>query len=157
MKSSRAEAAAAQRRALLDNKDPATRWLRAEEVSWLLGSHADRKIGSYATSLRQRGELLGVWSPNERRYRFPPWQFRTAASGVTSPIPEMVEILKLLREHGGVADGGRHTSGWNEIEWFMTPHVDLDGATPIERLGEHPHDVLEAASAEFLEDPDAAW
>lgn len=152
-----AEVAAAGRRALFNDTDPATKWMTSDEVSRRLGSRAETNMGQYATSLRQRGKLLGVWSPDERGYRFPPWQFRTAAGGVMAPIVEMAGILKLLREHGGVIDGGRHTSGWNEVEWFMTPHVDLDGATPIERLVDHPDAVLQAAQAEFLEDADAAW
>ena len=113
--------------------------------------------GRLANEERCAGRLLAVWILEEDGYRFPPWQFCSRTDGIVTPIPEMAEILQLLREHRGVIDGGRRTSGWNEIEWFMTPHIDLDGATPIEMLSEHPSAVLEAAREEFLEDPDTIW
>jgi hypothetical protein len=43
------------------------------------------------------------------------------------------------------------TTGWVELEWFISPHVLLDGATPAEILVTAPNRVLAAAELEFGE------
>lgn len=142
-----AEIAAAYRREL------ATDWLTDAQVGRTLGSKAD-KPSNPAADQRRAGKLLGVWVPSERAYRYPPWQFRSDGT----PVPRMREILQLLRENGGVIDHGRRTSGWNEVEWFITPHVLLQGQRPADRLAEDADTVLRAARIEFVEDPDSkAW
>jgi hypothetical protein len=39
-----------------------------------------------------------------------------------------------------------------EVEWFLTPHVLLDGESPVEVLQQDPQAVLEVARIEFIED-----
>ncbi|MGX9960551.1 hypothetical protein ACW0US_17535 [Xanthomonas euvesicatoria] len=137
--------AAAQREAL------AAQWLTAAQVSAQLGSTAEN--GSHRASQRRRdGELLGVYVPLPApSYRYPTWQFREDGQ----PVEHLAEILAVLRDHGPFErepDGLRRTTGWGEAEWFRSPHVLLDGATPAEMLARDPAAVLQAARTEFVDE-----
>ncbi|MBB3923688.1 hypothetical protein [Xanthomonas arboricola] len=127
-------------------------WPTAAEVSRQLGSTAGN--GSHrANQLRRDGQLLGVWLPSEQAYRFPVWQF-----GVDGrPVPPLAELLALLRGAGGMDTQDRLTSGWGEVEWFLTPHALLDGASPAEVLPDDSARVLAVAQEEFREPADARW
>ncbi|ASK94778.1 hypothetical protein KWH04_17745 [Xanthomonas campestris pv. trichodesmae] len=142
----RADAAAVRRRHL------SQAWPTAAEVSRQLGSTAEN--GSHrANQLRRDGQLLGVWLPSEQAYRFPVWQFGSDGR----PVPPLVELLALLRGAGGMDTQDRLTSGWGEVEWFLTPHALLDGASPAEVLPHDPARVLAVAQEEFREPADARW
>jgi hypothetical protein len=141
-----AAAAPAQRQAL--SRD----WPTAADVSRQLGSTAEN-ASHRANQLRRDGQLLGVWLPPEQAYRFPAWQF-----GVDGrPVLQLAELLALLRGPGGMAVQDRLTSGWAEVEWFLTPHALLDGASPAEVLASDPARVLAVAQNEFQEPADARW
>lgn len=135
-------AAAAAKRARL-----ASHWPTAAEVSRAMGSTAGN-ASHLATKLRREGKLLGVYmlSPTHH-YRFPSWQFR--ADG--QPVDWFAEILGVLREQGPFLDADRRTTGWGEVEWFMSPHVLLDDQPPEDVLATDPARVLAAAQAEFGE------
>lgn len=136
-----AEEAAEYRREL------AIQWLTAAQANRLLGSQSDNS-NDMAGRLRRAGQLLGAWDPNERAYRYPPWQFDDNGK----PVPQVQIILKLLRENGGVIDGGCRTSGWNEVEWHLSHLVLLDDRTPAYMLRDDPDRVVAAARIEFVED-----
>lgn len=140
------DSAAERRRAL------AQAWLTAAEVSRQLGSTAEN-ASHRANQLRRDGQLLGVWLPSEQAYRFPLWQLD--ANG--APVSPLAELLTLLRGPGGMGTQQRLTSGWGEVEWFLTPHALLDGASPAEILPDDPARVLAAAQEEFQEPADARW
>lgn len=134
--------AAAQRQAL------AAQWLTAAQVSADLGSQAAN--GSHrASQLRRDGQLLGVYvSHPSPSYRYPTWQFHRPGE-VVYVLPE---ILRVLREYGPFereSEGLRRTTGWGEVEWFLSPHALLDGATPADMLATDPDRVLQAARTEF--------
>ncbi|OCG82137.1 hypothetical protein LMG667_19725 [Xanthomonas euvesicatoria] len=134
--------AAAQRQTLAEN------WLTAAQVSARLGSQATN--GSHrASQLRREGQLLGVYVPlPSPSYRYPTWQF--GADG--QPVEHLTQILTVMRDHGPFErepDGQRRTTGWGEVEWFHSPHVLLDGATPAQVLASDPARVLQAARTEF--------
>ncbi|HEX7324759.1 MAG TPA: hypothetical protein VF292_05345 [Rhodanobacteraceae bacterium] len=141
-----AESAAKRRREL------SREWLTASQAGILLGARTVDDAAAQVMRERRDGRVLGVWVPSEQDYRYPPWQFRSDGTAVQ----ELSDILTILREHGGVIDHGRRISGWNEIEWFMTPHVLLRGRTPIELLATCPVDVVAAARTEFIEER-AQW
>lgn len=142
-----AELAAVNRSKLADE------WLTAAQVNRMLRTEAGDS-SQLVDDQRRAGNLLGVWVASDRTYRYPPWQFDAGGT----PVPQMREILRILREHGGGIDQGRRTSGWIEVEWFMTPHVDLDGQRPADHLAAHAEQVLHAAYAEFVGDADPnAW
>lgn len=127
-------------------------WPTAAVVSRQVGSTAEN--GSHrANQLRRAGQLLGVWLPSEQAYRFPTWQF----GANRSPVPVLTELLSLLRGAGGMDAQDRLTSGWGEVEWFLTPHALLDGASPAEILPQDPARVLAVAQEEFQERADARW
>lgn len=127
-------------------------WPTAAAVSRQLGSTAEN--GSHrANQMRRNGQLLGVWLPSEQAYRFPTWQF--GADGAA--VPGLAELLTLLRGPGGMNTAERRTSGWGEVEWFLTPHTLLDGASPADVLPDDPERVLAVAQEEFQESADARW
>lgn len=134
--------AAAQREAL------AAQWPSAAQASAQLGSHVAK--GSYlASQLRCAGKLLGVYVRYpEPSYRYPTWQFGPNCQ----PVDHLTEILRVLRDYGPfeheLYDPNR-TTGWGEVEWFLSPNVLLDGATPAEVLATDPAGVLQAARTEF--------
>ena len=68
------------------------------------------------------------------------------------PVDHLAEILSVLRDFGPFQrepDGPRRTTGWGEVEWFLSPHVLLDGATPATMLALSPGRVFRAARVEF--------
>lgn len=134
--------AAAQRRAL------ASQWLVATEVSARLGAQPCGD-GHGASELRREGKLLGVYVKHPYpSYRFPTWQF--SVDGKTAE--HLAEILTVLRSSGSFQrepEALRRTSGWGEVEWFMSPHALLSGATPAAVLTDDPASVPRAAQIEF--------
>ena len=102
-----------------------------------------------ATQLRRNGQLLGVYIvESTQHYRFPSWQFQPDGQ----PVKQFAEILAIIREYGmRLGEKGR-TSGWGEVEWFLSHHVLLGGDRPCDLLRENPGAVLEVARVEFIED-----
>jgi len=67
------------------------------------------------------------------------------------PVEHFPEILAIMREHGTYLDENGRTTGWREVEWFLSPHVLLNGDPPYDVLRENPSGVLEAARVEHIE------
>jgi len=111
-----------------------------------------RCSGELVEELRRSGRLLGVWIAEQSQYRYPPFQLD--ASGVL--IPEIAHVLEILRGQSGVAKGGA-TSGWEELEWLLAPNAQLARKSPAECLTTAAQHVLEVASEQFSEDPNASW
>lgn len=131
---------------------------RREELSrqWLTAAEVGAKIGlpgafdsHHVSELRRNGQLIGVYLAHPApSYRYPPWQFH--ADG--RPADQLAEILAVLATFGPFereAGGLRRTTGWGEVEWFLSPHVLLDGGTPASILVVDGLRVLRAARAEF--------
>lgn len=133
--------AAAQRKAF------AAQWSNAAQVSTRLRSQSGSD--KCASHLRREGRLLGVYVADPvPSYRYPTWQFRPDGQ----PIEQLAEILRVLHDLGPFQrepDGLRRTTGWGEVEWFLSPHTLLDGATPAYVLCVDPTLVLRAACDEF--------
>lgn len=135
--------AAAARRAELSAHCPT-----AAQVGIAMGMDGKEAI-SFVNRLRTEGILLGVYrNEPSPHWRYPAWQFDTEHR----PIPQFAEILAILRAHGQSLGERDRTSGWNEVEWFMSPHVLLDGQRPCEVLQKDPEGVLDATRAQFIED-----
>lgn len=134
--------AAARRSSLAEN------WPTAAAVNRFIGSPGENS-NQLATRMRRAGNLLGVYLPMPGdNWRFPHWQFR--ADG--QPVEQLKEILRVMREKGHFYDSQRRTTGWGEVEWFISRHVLLDGKTPAEVLPVDPNGVLWAATTEFGEE-----
>lgn len=114
-------------------------WLDAASVAARLG-----KVPCEITALRKAGELLAVWLPSDQRFLYPTWQFNERGN----PIPEVVALLALLRSPNGMGIGVPST-GWDEVEWFISYHVLLDGLSPSQVLLSDPARVLAIAQVEF--------
>ncbi|MCF3468842.1 metallophosphoesterase [Stenotrophomonas maltophilia] len=123
-------------------------WLDATQVSSRLG-RSPESGGNHASQLRRAGQLLGVYVEHPLPgYRYPLWQFRPDGH----PVDHLAETLMVLREFGPFErepEGLRRTTGWGEVEWFMSPHALLGGATPAAVLTDDPARVLRAAQIEF--------
>jgi predicted transcriptional regulator len=154
-----------------DPSTPAARHVPAESeasaaarrdaiAGWLTAAEAGERIpgptrapAQRASRMARLGQLFGVWVPEERAYRYAPWQFMQ--SGLPSPI--LPEILALMRGPNGVS-GGERTSGWEELEWFLRPHARADGRTPAQLLATDPPAILKLAHEAFDEGADdARW
>lgn len=126
----------------------AARWPGAAQVSARLGIPSEG-ADPRACRLRRTGHLLGVYVAHPLPgYRYPTWQFRPDGR----PVDHLAEILTVLRDFGPFQrepDGLRRTTGWGEVEWFLSPNVLLDGASPATILACSPGRVLRAAQVEF--------
>lgn len=81
-------------------------------------------------------------------YRYPTWQF--SADG--KAVEHLAEILTVLRSSGTFQrerEGLRRTTGWGELQWFMSSHALLGGPTPAAVLTYDPARVLRPAQIEF--------
>lgn len=137
--------AAVQREAL------AAQWLSDDQVSVRLDTGI-QGAGERASEMRRNGRLLAVYVGHPvPTYRYPVWQFRSDGQ----PVDHLAQILAVLRELGPFqreSNGLRRTTGWGEVEWFLSPHVLLEGATPAAALRDNPARVLYAARVEFADD-----
>lgn len=124
-------------------RDFAQGWPAALEVNAMLGSIAGNARQKPAR-LRKTGQLLGVWVDAENRYLYPPFQFHR-----DELRPEMKTLLSILPPDNG--------SGWGRAQWFYTPHTLLSGKTPAEVFARDPNRVIEVATREFAEEPNAGW
>ena len=126
----------------------AAEWPTAEQVGLAMGLDAKDAVRT-VTQYRREGKLLGVYMLEPKHHwRYPSWQFDTAHC----PIKLFAEILAILREDGSYLDERGLTSGWGEVEWFLSAHVLLDDRPPFEVIRQAPDAVLEAARVEYIED-----
>lgn len=126
----------------------ASEWLDEPTVDALIGAR-----GATTQRFRREGRLLGAWIAPEHRYLYPPWQF----TGEGQVIAAVQPILAILRSPKGMALSQPTSAGWEEMEWWLAPHVLLEGLSPAESLSADPERVLEVAEQQFSEDPDARW
>ncbi|WP_298577243.1 hypothetical protein [uncultured Luteimonas sp.] len=126
----------------------AAEWPTAKQVGLAMGldlEDASRTVTKY----RREGRLLGVYMVDpEHHWRFPIWQFDDRHQ----PIVRFADVLQVLRGHGPYLDERGLTSGWGEVEWFLSGHVLLDGQAPFEVLHQDPDAVIEAARVEYIEE-----
>jgi hypothetical protein len=102
------------------------------------------KVPGEVTAFRKAGEFLAVWLPSDQRFLYPTWQFDERGN----PIPEVAALLTLLRSPNGMGIGFP-TTGWGEVEWFISYHALLDGQSPAQVLVSDPARVLAIAKEEF--------
>lgn len=126
----------------------ARQWLSASDVNLKLRA-SSHSCPLAASELRRGGQLLAVYIAHPRpSYRYPTWQFTPDGQ----PVLHLAEILAILRDFGPFdRESGslRRTTGWGEVEWFLSPHALLDGASPAEMLQAHSARVLLTACIEF--------
>lgn len=134
------EAASAERRGQL-----ARNWLTSVEVAKRFAID-DQDVARQMNQLRGAGAVLAVyWEMDGGSWRYPEWQFGKDGQ----PLPFLAEIIGVLRQSGLFLGAQGMSTGWGELEWFMTRHVLLGAFTPIEVLQTDPGSVLMAAEQEF--------
>ena len=76
----------------------------------------------------QRGGLLAI--KQGQHFLLPAFQFRD--SSTSTAVRKCLAALDNLGE-------------WTRLDWFMTPHPDLDGQTPADQIRRSPEAVIAAA------------
>jgi len=126
----------------------AEQWPSAAQVNAKLDP-GSRSGKCRASQWRRDGRLLGVYVTSPApSYRYPTWQFHLDGH----VVDQVAEILSVLRDSGlfeQEPEGLHRTTGWGEVEWFLSPHVLLDGDPPAVVLATEPARVLRAAHEEF--------
>lgn len=146
-------AAAAFREELLDRG-----WPTSDQVGQ--HNHASaRNKAQWAADKRTAGELLGVWSPRDRSYRHPDFQFE---GGLLNPKvkPLLVELAKVP----GLSPKDDPT-GWRRTFWLyggrtaLAKHPEGSPRTPAEVFPHDPDAVIELArvDATAKADPNDSW
>lgn len=131
-------------------------WPTSAEVGESHGSKAGNK-GQWAKDRRDRGELFGVWSANERTFRHPTFQFDE--TGAIRPfVKELLAALSANPDFTPEADKG----GWRRAFWLHGPTLALAGANgaaraPADVFATEPAAVIEAARAMMGADTHDAW
>lgn len=123
----------------------ANQWSVAAQVEQAL---SDERSGQAPSAMRwlREGRLLAAYLPDSGgSWHFPPWQFGSDGK----PVQYLTEILGSIRSTGQFLDAKGRTTGWAEIEWFLSGHALLNGRSPAELLSTMPYQVLRAALAEF--------
>ena len=119
--------------------------------NYLTGSTVQSLLGIDASTLtawRKERRLLAVWHKPDMQWIYPDFQFDR--TGLIYQMPELLTVYDRYYSH--VWD-----NPWRVVEWFMSPHLLLDGARPCEILALDPQRVLSVAQNEFLDDPMTLW
>ncbi|WP_050455302.1 hypothetical protein [Candidatus Burkholderia verschuerenii] len=121
-------------------------WRDGKGVATLLGMAIDAtNPNQYAYRQRKRGALFGVWSAQDRSYRYPDFQFEHGA--IRPELKELLTALSALDDRGG----------WRIAFWLYSPHARLDGHKPADVFTTNARRVIEAAQQEFSGEHDASW
>lgn len=115
--------------------------------SYLTARDAQRLLGVDAVTLsswREEKRILAVWHEPVDAYLYPDFQFNQ--NGLIEQIPELLSCFDRYLGHVW-------KSTWLIVEWFISPHLLLDGNTPAEALALDPQLVLEVGREDLLEDP----
>ena len=136
------------RKAALNLRDEplAQNWPDAVGVAELGGQTLTReKAEAYASSLRARGQLLGVWAEPHHAFVYPSFQF----DGSGQVRPTVAKLLSSLP----IDDPG----GWRRAFWLYSPHTELMGKTPGDVFAVDPLLVVDVARREFIRSQDDYW
>jgi len=130
-------------------------WPTSAQVGLAHGSKAGN-AAQWAADKRAAGELLGVWSANERTYRHPEFQF---VHGQLHPkVRELLAALALQPSLSAKHDPG----GWRRAFWLHGTTPDLadpfgQPRTPAGCFMEDPDAVIALARKEAEVDLNAQW
>lgn len=118
---------------------------------YLSSQMAQTVLGIDSTALtvwREERRLLAVWHRPASDWLYPDFQFEGGA--LIKEVPDLLAVYETYYSHVWM-------NTWSIVEWYMSPHLLLDGARPMEVLVKDPQKVLEVARAEFLQDPATIW
>lgn len=129
--------------AMVRRMELAQHYLSGEATQALLGIDA-----STLTAWRKERRLFAVWHTPDQQWIYPDFQFDQA--GLIEQMPALLAVYERYYSHVW-------TNTWGIVEWFMSPHLLLDGALPMEMISSDPQLVLRIARIEFLQDPATMW
>ncbi|WP_312772609.1 hypothetical protein [Pseudoxanthomonas mexicana] len=129
--------------AVVRRMELAQHYLSGEATQALLGIDA-----STLTAWCKERRLFAVWHKPEKQWIYPDFQFDRA--GLIEQMPALLAVYE--RYYSQVWN-----NTWGIVEWFMAPHLLLDGALPMEMISSDPQLVLRIARIEFLQNPATMW
>ena len=132
-------------------------WPTSAQVGMANGSGSTTNPAQWASDRRDAGALLGAWSPQERTYRHPDFQFDK--DGRLKPAVK--ELLAALATHVDLTARADKT-GWRRVFWMYGTVRDLadqDGAlrSPAEVFAADPTAVIEFAYKDAAVDVNDVW
>lgn len=114
------EQQAAVSRARILAKARTDHWPRSEDVGRAYASPSEAAARQRATRMRAAGELFGIWTPNDRAFYHPPFQF--IPDGRVNPaLHDLLTALAEIPTYAAAED----ESGWGRIDWLLQPRWDL--------------------------------
>ncbi len=87
----------------------------------------------------KKGRLVGWREGRQNAVRLPRWQF-----GEEGVLPQLEEVLAILREGGAVDD-------WGVVLFFLTPRHSLGGQRPLDLLRSGEDAMLKRVARQFVE------
>lgn len=132
-------------------------WPTSVEVGKANGSGSSTNPAQWANDRRDAGELLGAWSPQERTYRHPDFQFDRHGR----LKPAVKELLAALAEHADLTAEADKT-GWHRVFWMygtVRGLADKDGSprSAAELFAQHPKMVIAFARKDAVVDINEIW
>ncbi|ODU93058.1 MAG: hypothetical protein BGP23_14165 [Lysobacterales bacterium 66-474] len=132
-------------------------WPTSADVGRANGVSPNDNPAKWANDRREAGELMGAWSPKERTYRHPDFQFDRHGH----LKPGIKELLAALAEHADFA-ANVDKSGWRRVFWMYGATYELaapDGTprSAAELFATHPDDVIAYARKSAVPDIGDAW
>jgi len=106
----------------LQNEFIARGWPTSAEVGMANGSGSTTNPAQWASDRREAGALLGAWSPQERTYRHPDFQFDKEGR----LKPAVKDLLAALATHADLTAEADKT-GWRRVFWMYGTVRDLAG------------------------------
>lgn len=119
--------------------------------TYLSASQVQLRLHIDATTLtawREGKRLLGVWHEPAQAWLYPNFQFD--GQGLITQMPPLLAVFDHHYPHVWA-------NTWTLVEWFLSAHLLLDGARPVDVLTTEPQRVLRVAQVEFLQDPAGYW
>ena len=123
----------------------------ARAQKYLSSQTAQAVLGIDSTMLtawRKERRLLAVWHRPANDWLYPDFQFEDGS--LIKEVPDLLAVYESYYSHVW-------SNTWSIVEWYMSPHLLLDGARPAEVLAKDPQKVIAVARAEFLQDPATMW
>ena len=132
-------------------------WPTSAEVGMANGSGTAANPAHWASDRRDAGALLGAWSPQERTYRHPDFQFDKEGR-LKSAVKDLLAALATHADFTAQAD----KTGWHRVFWLygtMRDLADKDGTprSAAEVFATDPQAVIAFARRSAAVDVNDVW
>lgn len=152
------EARAGEARSRVLAKARSAHWPDSANIGQILGAATAAEGKQQAAAMRAEGKLLGLWSPAEKTFYYPSFQF-TADGHIHSKLAALLTALASIPTYAPRDD----PTGWGRFDWLTQPRCSLSGRGVAEAAapgGIALHEELlsragRAPSELFALDPDA--